>query len=290
MTGAGVARGETELGDLAVELRSVNGKNLSVKMRLPSAAHGFDAEFERRLRHELRRGHLRVAMEIVEPAAANVSVVDAERAKQAAEELRALAGELGLASDLSISDVLSIPGVLRSQHTPTRVSQDTPEQVSALFDAALRGLIEHRRREGEATAELIGEQLDSLDAARGQAAARAPRIVAEHRERLLGRVNEFLEGQARTMTDDDVLREVAMFADRADVEEELQRISAHLGEARSLLAAGGEIGRKLEFLLQETLREINTLGSKSPDVEMAHTVVNMKANIDRAREQAANLE
>lgn len=290
MTGVGVARGETELGDLAVELRSVNGKNLAVKMRLPTTAQGFEAEFERRVRQQLRRGNVRVTVEIVTPTASAQVFVNAERAEDAALQLRALAAKLGLDSDLTMSEVLSVPGVLHGQPSTSRISQKPPERVGALFDAALRGLVEHRRTEGEATAKVMREHIDALETAREAVAARAPELVKAHRQRLLERVNEFLEGQARTMSDEDVLREVALFADRADVEEELQRISVHLDKARTLLAGGGDVGRKLEFLLQEMLREVNTLGSKSPDAEVAHTVVDMKASLDRAREQTANLE
>jgi uncharacterized protein (TIGR00255 family) len=159
-----------------------------------------------------------------------------------------------------------------------------------LFDRALAALLEHRRAEGRSVAELVTGQIRELEAGHAAAAARAPEIIANHRQKLLERVNQFLEGQARTMEDADVLREVALFADRVDVTEELDRLAVHLEQARALLAAGGEVGRKLEFLLQEVLREINTLGSKSPDAAMARTVVDMKAAIDRAREQAANLE
>ena len=134
----------------------------------------------------------------------------------------------------------------------------------------------------------MGNALILFEACTFQPALHA--VIAFAQRRLLQRVNEFLAGQARTMEDGDVIREVAAFADRSDVAEELQRLTTHFAEERELLANGGEIGRKFEFLLQETLREVNTLGSKSQDAEMAQCVVAMKTAIDRLREQAANLE
>ena len=134
------------------------------------------------------------------------------------------------------------------------------------------------------------EEIERFIQALSAVQVRAPEMVASYRERLLGRVNEFLEGRAQAMETGDVIREVAVFADRVDIAEELQRLGAHVERAEELLAAGGAVGRKLEFLVQEMLREVNTVGSKSPDVAIAHRVVEMKSCVDRLKEQAANLE
>lgn len=289
MTGVGVAHGETELGDLAIEVRSVNGRNLSIKTRLPAVAQGFEADFEQRLRKGLERGSVRVAVEVVATSTSAESIVDQDRAALAAAELTELAAKLGLAQGPTLAEVLAVPGVLASAPT-TRVAKEPPAGVAALFDQAVAKLLEHRRAEGRSIADLMIGHIEQIDAGRAIATSRAPEIIAAHRDKLLERVNQFLEGQARTMDDADVLREVALFAERADVTEELDRLAVHLDQARTLLARGGQVGRKLEFLLQEVLREINTLGSKSPDAAMAQTVVDMKVAIDRAREQAANLE
>ncbi|MGA0868968.1 MAG: endoribonuclease YicC domain-containing protein, partial [Planctomycetota bacterium] len=122
------------------------------------------------------------------------------------------------------------------------------------------------------------------------AEARAPELVTSQRERLLERVNEFLAGRGLSIEPDNVVRELAVFAEKTDVAEEIQRLRAHIERAHQLLDGGGEVGRRFEFLVQEMLRETNTLGSKSPDVQIAHTVVAMKTAIDRLKEQAANLE
>jgi uncharacterized protein (TIGR00255 family) len=115
-------------------------------------------------------------------------------------------------------------------------------------------------------------------------------VVADYRAKLLQRVNEFLESRGKAMAESEVIREVAVFADRADITEEMQRLGSHVLRAGELLRGGAEVGRKLEFLVQEMLREVNTIGSKSPDVRISHHVVEMKSCVDKLREQAANLE
>jgi uncharacterized protein (TIGR00255 family) len=132
----------------------------------------------------------------------------------------------------------------------------------------------------------LGELERDLAAVR----VRAPAVVGEHRRKLLQRVNEVLAERAVAVEDKDVVREVALLADRVDVAEEVQRLNAHIARARVEIERGGTIGRTLEFLSQEMLREVNTIGSKTPDVEVAHRVVAMKSAIEKLREQTANLE
>ena len=162
--------------------------------------------------------------------------------------------------------------------------------MAALVDTALDALVQDREAEGRATAATLTTLVDELTDLREQVVQAAPRIVSAYREKLLGRIGEFLTERGVTVDDAAIVREVAMFADKVDVAEELQRLGLHLDRLRDALATGGEVGRGLEFLLQETLREVNTIGSKSPDADIAHVVVAMKSRIDRLKEQAANLE
>ncbi|MEM7206003.1 MAG: YicC/YloC family endoribonuclease [Planctomycetota bacterium] len=291
MTGAGVARGASEVGDVAVELRSINGRTLAIKTRLPPECQGLERSIEQRLRASLQRGTVTVLVERTGDRDTEV-LVDRGAAESAVTQLRALATELGLADDLAASHLLSVPGVLRGGGAPPgpRASWDLPAELGRLVDAALAQLVDERRREGAATAAAIAGELDALAAAAQDAAARVPLIAEAYRARLIARVNEFLEGQARAVNDADVVREVAIYAERADVGEELQRLGEHLTGARGILAGGGAVGRSLEFLCQELLREVNTLGSKAQDADMARLVVMMKTSVERLREQAANVE
>jgi uncharacterized protein (TIGR00255 family) len=285
MTGAGFAAGATELGDLRVEVRSVNGRALAVKLRLGAACAGFEVAIEEAVRERLARGTVTV---IVERRAATPALPDRAVLRAVAGELSDVAREVGLAPP-ALADVLAIAG--SSGRAEAMTSRPLPPKVSALLASALDDLQRHRRAEGAATRAAMVAELDRFAEHQQQAAALAPRLVDAYRERLLERVREFmLANQVPALTAADVVREVALYADRVDTAEELQRLQAHVAELRATVTRGGEAGRRLEFLLQELLRETNTLGAKSPDVELAHLVVTMKSCVDRLKEQAANVE
>lgn len=289
MTGAGSASGDTELGRTLVEVRAVNGRGLTFKHRLAPAASGYEAVLERAVASQLRRGSITCIVDVAAADGPRRLGIDPLMLRAAADELRAAATQAGLAADFTLADLLAIPGVV-SAPEQGRTRREPSAEFVALVERAVAALCAERRREGQAMAQAVARLLDSLTAARAAAAQRAPAALVDYRARLLARVNEFLAGQAKALEPNDVLREVAMFAERVDADEELSRLNAHLGRARVLLDQGGEVGRSLEFLLQEMLREINTLGSKSQDVEIAHAVVGMKADVDKLRELVANLE
>ena len=289
MTGSGTATGPTTLGELTVECRSVNGRNLAIKSRLPQECQGLEAACDAVLRSRLDRGSVSLGMIVADTAGTAEPVVDVERAAAVAAELEALATRLG--KSVALSDVLAFPGVVPANNRAApRPSRDLPADIAGLLRSALDALVASRQEEGAATKDAILAEIGAVEGALAAIEARAPEVVAAYREKLIARVNEFLEGRATAMEEKDVIREVSVFADRVDITEELQRLAAHMQKARGMLEAGGVVGRSLEFLVQEMLREVNTLGSKSPDVTIAHIVVDMKSSIDKLKEQAANLE
>lgn len=285
MTGAGFAAGDSEIGAVRLEVRSVNGRGLSVKMRLSSACGGFDAAIEERVRARLNRGSVLVVAERTSTAAA---LPDRDALRLVAKEMTDLANELGLAQP-TLADI--VQAAAQNARGESSTSRPLPAKLGALLDEALGQLLEHRSSDGAGTVAAIQEQLDEFVRLTDQTAKRAPELIDEYRTRLLSRVQEFVAHhvpEAPPATD--LVREVAIFSDRVDVAEELQRLRAHTAEVVSLLGKGGEVGRRLEFLLQELLRETNTLGSKSPDTEVAHAVVAMKSCIATIKEQVANVE
>lgn len=290
MTGVGSASGDTELGRTLVELRAVNGRGISFKHRLAPAAAGYEAVLEKAVASKLRRGTVTCIVDVTPSETSRRLGIDPAVLRAAADELRAAAAQAGLAADFTLSDLLALPGVVALPNDAGRARREASAEFTALVERAVAALCAERGREGAEMAATIARLLDSLTAARAVAVSRAPAVLTEYRARLLARINEFLASQAKPLQAADVLREVALFAERVDAAEELGRLDAHLARARALLAQGGEVGRSLEFLLQEMLREINTLGSKSQDVEIAHAVVGMKADVDKLRELVANLE
>lgn len=288
MTGSGTASGTTELGAVTVECRTTNGRGLTFKTRLAGDCQGFEAALETYIRSRLQRGSVFAMMVIDESVGDKASAIDADAAVAVAKQLEALAKRLG--TKVGLADVLAMPGVVLTQtRSVSRVSRELPDDIAALVRQAVDELIANREREGAATVDAMRDSIDRIEAELAAVTELAPEVVARYREKLLQRVNEFLEGRAKAMEDSDVIREVAVFADRIDIAEELQRLGSHMTKARELLQADGIIGRNLEFLVQEMLREVNTLGSKSPDVSIAHRVVEMKSCIDKLKEQAANL-
>ena len=291
MTGSGAAQGPTELGELRVEIRAVNGRNLAIKSRLPSECQGIEPRIERMLRERLRRGTVTVAMDLSQPMGADEVAIDADTFARVADHLGKLASDSGLHADISIADVLMVPGVLRADGSQrARTSWEPSAEVIALLRKALDGLLASRAEEGAATLVAVRGHLQALIDHLAKISARAPEMLESHRSKVLQRVNEFLQTKAHQLEDRDVIRELALYADRVDISEELQRMDSHLERFAAGLDGGGEIGRRLEFLLQEMLRETNTIGSKSPDVEIAHAVVDIKSEIEKLKEQVANLE
>jgi uncharacterized protein (TIGR00255 family) len=286
MTGAGFAAGQTELGQLRCELRSINGRGLVVKQRLCRDCDGLEAAIEQIIRRRIARGTVNVSIDRVDGELGVLG--DVQELGRLVGQLRAAARALGLDEDLGLGDVVAFAAGLPR---PPAAHQDSiPPAVAALLEAALDRLLQRRDAEGAAAAAAMLGHLDEFDRLALAAASRAPEVVAAHRERLLRRLNEHLAQQGIHLEPRDIIKEVALFADRVDVSEELQRLQAHLAEVRAVLDRGGEVGRRLEFLLQELLRETNTLGSKSPDVQLSHLVVAMKSCADKLKEQAANLE
>jgi len=282
MTGTGSAAGATEAGPLRIELRSVNGRALQVKQRLCREVSGLEPVFEDELRAKVGRGSVTL---VVERGGSADGLPDRARLAQIVGSMRALARDLGLSDQMTLRDALDL-----AKDAPSTFDRDDCPRLMALLQSAIADLQAHRAEGGKVTAAAMRSELDALDRLRAEAAQRAPAIVEDHRARLLQRMREFVAAQGLRLDEGALVREVGLFAERVDVEEELQRLSAHLRETRSVLDGGGAVGRKVEFLLQEVLRETNTLGSKSPDVAMAHCVVAMKSAIDRLKEQAANLE
>ncbi|MGE0142172.1 MAG: YicC/YloC family endoribonuclease [Planctomycetota bacterium] len=294
MTGSAWAKvvGEGGGSAVVVELRSVNGRGFALKARLPAELSSFERGMEERIRARVHRGSVSLTVTLERSSRDLAGVLDSGRFAEVAAELQRLASACGLSAP-TVRDVLVVPGVLASSGEISRERGETvPAAVQRALDDALDRLIASREAEGAALYIAIESHLLELESALATVAARTPELGARYRDRLLARVNEVLNGSGvtRELSPADVLQQVALYCDRVDVREELDRLSAHLARARVLLAGSEPPGRNLEFLTQEILREVNTIGSKSPDAEIAHEIVAMKSIVDRLKEQVANLE
>jgi uncharacterized protein (TIGR00255 family) len=287
MTGYGSGQAELAGGSLQIELRAVNHRHLDIKVRCPE---GLDASavIEEVLRASLVRGHVDASLRW-EIASARASVIDEARARDVYAALAALSAELAPGRVVPLEAVLAVPGVLvgRGALAPARAELERAARLAT--QAAVEVLVAMRTREGAALAldlrqraALLGQRVAWIEAER-------PRLLLGFRERLLARVAKLLEGTDIAIDASRLTQEVAWLADRSDIVEEIKRLGVHLTELSSSLAGGGPVGRKLDFLVQELGREINTIGSKANDADIARCVVEMKTELERIREQVQNI-
>lgn len=287
MTGFGAGHGVAAGEELDVEVRSVNHKFCEVKVRLPREYAALELEAAKLVKERLARGGVDVSIRRVAGAGGLAPRVDAQLAEAYARAFAELQARLGLATGATLTDILSADGVVRLDERDVDLDA-AREAVRAGLSAALEALVEMRAREGAALARDLAGRLDTIEALAARVTALTPEAVDHHRARLEERVAELARGIA--LDPARLAQEVALLADRSDVTEELIRLGSHVAQVRGLLASGEPAGRKLDFLVQEMHREVNTTGSKSQSAEIAGVVVALKAEIERMREQVQNVE
>lgn len=290
MTGRGAAAAAGRLARVEVELSSVNRKQLDVDVGLPRFLAAYESRVLETVQSRLSRGRVTGEIRVTwaEAAQAAGAKVDLGLARAAVGALRAAAQKLDLPDDLQASALLSLPGLVVLEHGKRDLEALWPTVRQAL-EAALAKLQAMRKKEGAALGRDLRARLGTLRKLVGEIAARAPGVAETYRANLLKRIAAALPG-SDLAADERLLREVALFADKADVAEELVRLDSHFRQAEDALKAGGVVGRALDFLVQEMGREINTIGSKANDAEIARRVVAAKAELERFREQVQNVE
>lgn len=288
MTGFGSGRGKAGEDELAVEVRSVNHKFLEVKCRLPKELGALEPLVQRVVKEKLGRGAVDVSVRRSGRGLTGLAPqLDLPLAQAYVEALRSLAQKTGLSAEVSVRDVALLPNVLRLDEPAIDLAAAEPVLERALGEA-LAQLIAMRVREGEALQRDLLHRLGLVAQSCAAVRARVPEVVSAYRQRLGARVSELLGNVTVDATR--LAQEVALLAERTDVAEELTRLDSHLEQFRALLQSGQAVGRKLDFLVQEMHREVNTTGSKSQDAEIAMQVVALKTELERVREQVQNVE
>ena len=289
MTGFGAGRAQAGTETVAAELRSVNGKFCDVRAHLPRELAGLEQVVARIVKARVARGVVDVTVRReAEGSVRGVTpAVDLPLAAAYAKALRELQAELGLAGDVTVHDLMGLEGVVTLAERPADLGP-LADALERAVSAALDALEEMRKREGEALARDLNARLNALEKGAASIRAAAPELVEAYRDRLAARVAELSRGIA--VDPARLAQEVAFFAERVDVAEELTRLASHLAQMRALLNSDAPAGRRLEFLVQEANREVNTVGSKSQHAGTAAQVVELKAELERIREQVANVE
>jgi len=287
MTGFGAGRASRQGEEVDVEVRSVNHKFCEVKVRLPREISALETEISRAVKERLARGGVEVAVRRSSERGGMAPRVDLPLARAYAKAFEALRADLGLSDAVSLAEVLAADGVVSLEERGADLEAARGAVTQALAQA-LDQLGEMRQREGEALHRDLSVRLELVDGNVARVERLAPLSVEHFRARLEERVQELARGIAPDPVR--LAQEVVLFADRIDVAEEITRLRSHLHQMRHLMAGAEPAGRKMEFLVQEMHREVNTIGSKSQGAEISGLVVGLKAEIERLREQVQNVE
>lgn len=288
MTGFGTGRARAGEEELSVEVRAVNHKHLEVKVRLPRELTALEAAVLKAVRARCVRGAVDVGVRrSASTASGAVPTVDQAMAQAWREALRAVARAVELADVPTAAQIANQPGVVRMEEPVTDLAVAEGALDRALAEA-LDALVAMREREGRALESDLSTRLARVATLAAEVAALAPRTVEAYRARLHERVAELLKGAP--VDEARLVQEVALFAERTDVAEEATRLQAHLDAFRGFLGASEPAGRRMDFLVQEMHREVNTTGSKSQSTEISTRIVELKAELERIREQVQNVE
>lgn len=290
MTGYGEARHQDAAISAAVEVRAVNNRYLKVVGRFPDWMTPHETEVERAVRQSINRGTITVSVRVDRVPQVDDYTLNNIAIKSYWAQLQQSARELHAPPPSDLGHLLALPGVVTENHAPRRDSGADVALALTLLGKALLQFHEFRVEEGRSMVADLQIQLKTISTELDQVAAVAPQTAGEHRNKLLERVRQVLAESGVTVEERDVIREVAIYADRGDINEEITRLRSHLQQFGSFLGEQASSGRKLDFLSQEMVREINTIGSKASHVGIARSVVEMKAAVERIREVLQNVE
>lgn len=287
MTGFGLGAAENEHATVRVELRSVNNRGQKLGVRARPSLGVYEKDLRDQIGEQLLRGSIDVTVSLTRKLSLDAAPVLEQTAAAAIHTIRTLADKLGLADNLSARDLLDIPGLFDAGLDESVTEAEWP-LVQGALKTALAQMAAMRQAEGAATAQRLLQIVQAVEDFRVSARARAPEVVEKQRAKLRERLAE-LE-QVRESDSAALERELLFFADRADINEEMDRLTSHVSQFRETIEKGGEIGKRLDFLAQEMLREVNTTASKANDLQLTKLAIDAKMSVEKIKEQAANIE
>ncbi len=292
MTGFGEASGVEDGAQFFVELRSLNAKYFKSVLRLPDDLQGLEAELESNLRKRLTRGTVTLSVKCSDTTGDAAQAINHEALERYIEQARSAPSLSNGSVSFDLGSLLGLPGVLQPATNDEQRLARARRAIDRLLDTASEQLIERRRKEGAILLSELEQLADVIAERLGRISERAPVVVEAYAQRLSTRLEQMLEEAQLAVEPADLVREVAVFAERSDIAEELQRLSGHIAQFRELIGSPDDapVGRTLDFLAQEMLREANTIGSKCNDADISREIVEIKGAIDRIKEQVQNVE
>ena len=283
MTGYATASAELDSGSLTLELRAVNYRYLDIQLRMPDELRSFEGILREAIIAQLQRGKVECRINYAARSAQSGATLNRGMLQQLAAWSKEVQTALPDVRPLSVVDVLHWNGVLE---TPTASTDNLRATLLDLMHISLQEFSASRTREGEKLKDFLLQRLEKIEALRMSVMPHVPGAIVAYEQKLTARLRDVM----RNGDDERIRQEIALFASKIDVDEELSRLASHLTEMRRTLSVGGVVGKRLDFLMQELNREANTLGTKSVDAEVSRSAMEMKILIEQMREQIQNLE
>ena len=290
MTGYGEAEGEINGVCYAVEIKTLNNRYLRSIIKLPDVAAFLEEDIERVLRESLSRGTVNYVLRLKNVSANVLFDIDESALRDVIGKLERIGSSAGIKETIDISSLLSLPGIVRPVLPDKKVAGQIKKKVLDISREAIDKLMQMRAAEGAVLEEDLKKHCKAIEQDIERVQARNEVVLKIYAKKLKKRVDELLADAKLKCDDETVAREVAVFADRSDISEEIARLDSHLQQLLGVCQAKGQAGRRLEFIGQEMLREANTIASKATDTEITRLVVDMKCRIDRIKEQVQNVE
>ncbi|MBR1863421.1 MAG: YicC family protein [Ruminococcus sp.] len=291
MTGFGRERTVTEGREIIVEIRSVNHRYYEFSARTPRAYGYLDDKLKSFMNSSISRGKVEVSVNIYNQEGTDAQIeLNKAVAKGYIDALRGACDELNLSDDLALSNIMRLPDIF----TVVKKTEDEEviwDLVKSVAQPALEKFVEMRTAEGRKLYEDISSRLDLIEETVKKIEAHQPSVAQSYSERLYDKIKESLKDIDMSKIDEQrILTEVAIFADKVAIDEETVRLHSHIAQFRDMIRSDEPVGRKLDFLVQEVNREVNTIGSKANDLTITKMVVDLKAEIEKIREQIQNIE
>jgi uncharacterized protein (TIGR00255 family) len=289
MTGFGDATAERDGTHYAVEIRALNNRFFKPVIKLPENVSGLEPELETMLREKLGRGSITFILKMRLDSAEAAYHINTQALKAYLEQLQSVKG-IDRLVQIDLASLVQLPGVCQEPRDETDEIQKHGDTIRDLTVRAIDKLQKMREREGNALFNELMKHVNVISMALKEIEKRAPSVIEDYHRRLQQRVNQLLSKAELRVNETDLIKEVAVFAERADIAEEIQRLTSHLGAFEDACRKDEHAGRKLDFIAQEMLREANTIGSKANDAAIARNIVEIKGAIDRLKEQVQNVE
>ena len=290
MTGFGEARAQDDRLAVSAEVRTINSRHFKLSLRTGDAHSNLEPNIDALVRKHVRRGTVQVSVRVTRHSTADDFRVNADVLAYYRDKVVEAQQATGDSKPIALEQLLLLPGVVEQRSASEMDTSSDWPLIGDTLERALAELNEMRIREGEATATDLKNNAQVIGTELAEIKKRAPAIAEQYRERLTERLAKTLAEHDVELDTTSIIREVSLFAERSDVSEEVVRLESHLEQFDQLLTSPESAGKKLEFLLQEMLRETNTIGSKANDVDVARHVIEIKACLERIREQVQNVE